>query len=240
MAPGASDSRADRDLQSVRSAPSQENSFSWLAGREVGRLATSRTAPIEASIRALTIHQPSRRTARPQIGHLRTRRAEAAANSFSSTGEASRGEPKDRRVGVSDTRDVQEGRGNRSELSWVNTQRDAIATDLHYARTALGGSNQRAPNLQPPLSDLTLSAQRSPTTNAYESRPPKICFKILFASGRGIEARGSEIVYNFLERIKSHHNTEVPSQHARMRHAYDSLDNWDLLSQTVGRAGAGK
>ena len=227
------------ESHSVRSATPCENPQGRFAEREAGYLASSRTGPIEASIKALTMHQPSRRTARPQRGHPLTRRTGAAANSSPNTGEVSRREPTDRRTRVSGSRDGQEGTGGRSAFSWVNTRRDAIETDLHHARADTYESNRRASNLQTPLSDSAVPAQRSLTAREYESGPPKICFKILLATGRGREARESEVVYHFLERIKSHHNKEVPSQHARMRHAYDSLDNWDLLLQVVDRAGAG-
>lgn len=225
--------------QSFRSATPREDLTGRLAEREAGHLASSRTTPIEASIRALTMHQPSRRTARPQSGHPLTRRTEAAASSLPNTGGESRRELADRTTRVSGSRDGQEGEGSRSAFSWVNTRRDAIETDLHYARSDAYERNRRASNLQTPLSDSAVPAQRSLIAPQYESGPPKICFKIFFATGRGREARESEVVYHYMERIKSHHNKEVPSPHARMRHAYDSLDNWDLLRQVVGRAGAG-
>ncbi len=83
MATGASDLRADRGVagsqstqsttgasqassqssitnpprsQSVRPVSSYVNSIGWLAGREVGYRVSGRTAPIPASIRALTIY----------------------------------------------------------------------------------------------------------------------------------------------------------------------------------------
>ncbi|KAF7504954.1 hypothetical protein GJ744_001535 [Endocarpon pusillum] len=226
------------ESQPVRSATPYENVTGRRAEREAGYLASSRTTPIEASTRALTMHQPSRRTARPQIGHPLTRRTEAAASSLPNIGEASRREPADRTTGVSGSRDGQDGNGSRSAFSLVNTRRDAIETDLHYARADACESNRRASNLQTPLSNLAVPAQRSLTAREYESRPSKICFKTLFATRRGREARESEVVDHYLERIRSHHNNEVPSQHARMRHAYDSLDNWDLLPQMVEQAGA--
>ncbi len=185
----------------------------------------------------LVMHQPSRRTAKPQINHPLTRRTEAAGNPSAEIGEISRRESTDRRTGVRGVRDGQEGKGSGSALSWVNTRRDAIETDLLFARVDPFEGYQRDSDLQ---TLLAVPTQRPLTAHEYESRPPKICFKILLATGRGRDARGNETIYHFLERIKSHHNVEVPTQHARMSHAFCSRDNWDLQNQIVGRVGAGK
>ncbi len=138
------------------------------------------------------------------------------------------------------TRTGQVGTSSRGVFSWVNTQRDAIEADLRYARAHPFEGSHPTPDSQTPLSESAVPEQRSLTTCDGDNGSPKIHFKILFASGRGREARENETVYNFLGRIKSHHNIEVHSQHTRMRNTFGNPDGWDLLRQRVGRAGAGK